>query len=309
MDNLERSSLAKLLGHGPIDKEKALRIARAFADALRRLHDGGVVHGALEPSCVILDQSGASLEHGACANRFTPYSAPEQAQGKSADVRTDIFAFGAIVYEMLSGRRPFTGKSDELRTAIQERDPAPLSGVPNGLARLVARCLMKAPAQRWQRVQSVQMELKMLGVIARRGEQSAEVREKGLHAALHNEIAQLEERLLARLSALDDVTSELKARLVGEIESLQSAHQAARELRAEVGALTRRIDETDQAHKGRLDGLESAVAAHSSSIESLGSAVTQSGDLIEDLVDALDTLERSLTGEQKTRAVTAVVSS
>jgi len=298
-------------------------MARALADALRRMHDSGVAHGALEPSCVISDASGVSIEHDGAEHRLTAYSAPEQAQGKGADTRSDIFGFGAILYEMLAGRRPFTGEGDELREAILNRQPAPLEGVSAGLARLVSRCLAKAPAQRWQRVQNIQMELKLLGVMARRSEQSVELREQGLHTLLRNEIAQLEERFAGRLSAIEGTASNLRSRFEEEAQNVEMANQAARDLRADVTALLQRMEGADRQRKSyeassveaaaeiavRLDGLDRALEAHNSSIESLGTAVTQSGDLIEGLVDALDSVERSLTGEQKKRTAMVALSS
>ena len=96
-----------------------------------------------------------------------PYMAPEQLQGHKIDARTDLFAFGALVYEMASGRRAFSGDSQaSLIAAILDRDPEPLSGsrpmVPPGLDRLVRKCLAKDPAARWQSASDVADELRWI---------------------------------------------------------------------------------------------------------------------------------------------------
>src|SRR2546425_8305910 len=95
------------------------------------------------------------------------YMAPEQIEGQEADARTDIFAFGAVVYEMLTGRKAFEGKSQaSLIAAILERDPAPLSGLqplaPTSLDRVVRKCLAKDPDQRWQTAKDLSDELKWI---------------------------------------------------------------------------------------------------------------------------------------------------
>ena len=96
-----------------------------------------------------------------------PYMAPEQLEGHSVDGRTDIFAFGAIVYEMTAGRRAFAGDSQaSLIAAILEREPEPISGdqplTPPGLERLVRKCLAKDPDARWQSASDIADELRWL---------------------------------------------------------------------------------------------------------------------------------------------------
>jgi uncharacterized coiled-coil protein SlyX len=321
MKELNGIPLNQRLAQGSMPAAEALETARAFADSLRRLHTSGAVHGALEPSCVILEGTGVSLLHRE-PGALTPYSAPEQIQGKAVDARSDIFAFGAILYEMLAGRKAFTGEGEELRAAIVEREPAPLAGVPDGVARLITRCLAKAPLQRWQRVQNLQMELKLLGVVTRREERDPESQERRLQEMVRGEIARMEERIAARLAAIEGVTSELRQRLANEGERLESATKAAQTLRSEIDALAELVTMVDGERKagaaavaeaaaavaGRLDGLDRTLAEHGSTIESLGTAVTQSDDLIEHLVDELDALERSLSGKHKTNGVMAALS-
>ncbi len=96
-----------------------------------------------------------------------PYMAPEQFDGRPIDARSDLFAFGALVYEMVAGRRPFEAKSQaSLIAAILDRDPEPLAtvqpSIPRGLDRLVRKCLAKDPEARWQSAVDVADELRWL---------------------------------------------------------------------------------------------------------------------------------------------------
>ena len=88
------------------------------------------------------------------------YMSPEQAEGKKADERTDVFAFGAVLYEMLSGRRAFRGDSPiAVLGAVMREEPPPLTGVPRDLVRLVTLCLRKDPARRLRNIEDVKIEL------------------------------------------------------------------------------------------------------------------------------------------------------
>src|SRR5439155_1259205 len=98
------------------------------------------------------------------------YMAPEQLEGKPTDARTDIFAYGALLYEMATGKRAFDGASRvSVMTAIMERDPAPVSSLPGGKGapppafdRVVQRCLAKDPDQRWQTARDLTLELQWI---------------------------------------------------------------------------------------------------------------------------------------------------
>jgi hypothetical protein len=305
MKDLNGTPLSERLGHGPVAPPETLEIARSLAEELRRLHASGVVHGALDPSCVILTGAGVSLLHRE-AHELTGYAAPEQVQGKAADARSDIFAFGAIVYEMLFGRKAAAGEGQE---------QAFPDGVAGGLGRVIHRCLAKAPEQRWQRVQNVQMELKLLGVMARREERDPESQERRWQEMLRQEIARVEKQFGAQLASVEGAASELRARLAEERERLEAANREAGVLRAEVAALTRRLETADAERQAgastmadRLNGVDRRLAEHGSSIESLGTAVTQSDDLIEHLVDELDAIERSVAGRDKNQTVVAALS-
>jgi serine/threonine-protein kinase len=180
--------------------ELSLLVATELADALAAAHRAGIVHRDLKPANVMLAKTGGARQGSAqvkvldfglakltvpamapapgaptSATMETqtspgiilgtlPYMAPEQLEARDVDHRADIFAFGAIVYEMLTGRRPFEGNSQaSVIAAILEHEPEPLSSIqpltPPALERVVARCLAKDPDQRWQSAQDLASEL------------------------------------------------------------------------------------------------------------------------------------------------------
>src|SRR5215467_7694286 len=99
-------TLEQRLSAGRLPAAEALHIAALVADQLRQLHDHGGAHGALTPAEILLG-AGVQLQSHSGTPRVTPYTAPELLEGHTADARTDIFSFGAIFYEMLTGRRAF----------------------------------------------------------------------------------------------------------------------------------------------------------------------------------------------------------
>jgi serine/threonine protein kinase len=128
-----------------------------IAGALDVAHRSGVVHRDLKPASIMLTKSGAKLQ----------YMAPEQFEGANADARTDIFALGVVLYEMVTGRRAFDGKTKtSLIAAIVGGTPRPLSELqpltPPALEHVIARCLEKAPEDRWQSAHDVAEELRWI---------------------------------------------------------------------------------------------------------------------------------------------------
>jgi Tol biopolymer transport system component len=197
MEYLEGESLAQRLGKGPLPLDQALRTASEIADALDKAHRQGIVHRDLKPGNVMLTKSGAKLldfglaklreagtaegigaesalptqerpltEEGKIVGTY-PYMAPEQLEGEKADARTDIFAFGAVLYEMLTGQRAFEGKSRaSLIAAILSSEPRPITELqpmtPPLLDRVVKRCLAKEPDERWQSAGDLEAELRWI---------------------------------------------------------------------------------------------------------------------------------------------------
>ena len=206
MEFLEGESLAERLKRGPLPLKEMIAIGCDIADALDRAHRAGIVHRDLKPGNIMLTKSGAKLLDFGLAKpavmgaslgsgstpllsaamtvtspspQYSPltrqgtlvgtvqYMSPEQIQGSEADARSDIFAFGAVLYEMATGKRPFDGKSQiKVASAILEDEPQPVSAVlktsPPALDRLVQACLAKNPDERFQSALDVKLELKWL---------------------------------------------------------------------------------------------------------------------------------------------------
>jgi serine/threonine-protein kinase len=176
MEHLEGETLAERLARGRLSLAEALQIGIEIASALDRAHRAGIVHRDLKPGNVMLTKDGAKLLDFGLAKRAaaTPtatgsteqapltgpgaivgtlqYMAPEQLNGEEADARTDVFALGAVLYEMVSGKRAFEGATQaSLIAAILEREPPSLSAIaPAALDEVVRSCLAKDRARRWQ---------------------------------------------------------------------------------------------------------------------------------------------------------------
>ena len=204
MEYLEGESLAERLRKGALPLKQALEYGIEITEALAAAHRAGIVHRDLKPGNVMLTEGGAKLLDfglakaaptlgGAAVSAMTPstptmtvaelssapkgltqrgtvlgtfqYMAPEVLQGAEADARSDVFSLGCVLYEMVTGRRAFEGKSQlSVLTGILEKDPEPVSRVqeasPKSLDHAVKGCLEKNPEERLQTAHDVKMQLK-----------------------------------------------------------------------------------------------------------------------------------------------------
>jgi Tol biopolymer transport system component len=194
MEYIEGETLAARLGKGPMPIDELLRTAIQIADALDQAHRQGLIHRDLKPGNIMLTREGAKLlDFGLAKSRAAAetsgltaaptaaspltaegtlvgtfqYMAPEQMEGSEADARSDIFAFGTVLYEMAAGKSAFEGKTQaSLIAAVLERKPEPLSKLqplaPPALERLIGTCLEKDPDVRRQTMHDVLLELKWI---------------------------------------------------------------------------------------------------------------------------------------------------
>ncbi|MGH9523018.1 MAG: protein kinase domain-containing protein, partial [Terriglobales bacterium] len=213
MEYLEGETLADRLRRGRLQLDQVFAVGMEIADALDKAHRQGVVHRDLKPGNIMLTKSGAKLmdfglakgtplamaassvgpltpstptmSMAALSSPVSPltqkgqvvgtfqYIAPEVLQGAEADARSDLFAFGCVLYEMTTGRQAFEGKSQlGVMTAILEKDPEPVrtaeKSAPEGFEQLVTTCLAKDPEQRFASAHDVMLELRWLQSAARR---------------------------------------------------------------------------------------------------------------------------------------------
>ena len=196
MPHLEGQTLAARLEKGPLPLDQALKIATEIADALDKAHRQGIIHRDLKPANIMLTKSGSKLldfglaklrpqagpvsmsgmtrmatrapetAHGTILGTVQ-YMAPEQVEGKDVDARTDIWALGAVMYEMVTGARPFSGDTAaSVIGAILKDQPPPITArqplAPHAFDHLVRVCLAKDPDQRWQSAADVGREVEWI---------------------------------------------------------------------------------------------------------------------------------------------------
>lgn len=194
MECLEGETLAIRLEKGPLPLEQVLKYGAQIAHALDRAHRAGIVHRDLKPGNIMLTETGAKLldfglakpnprlvsamaetvtshdtpvtEQGTISGTFQ-YMSPEQVEGKDVDGRSDIFSLGAVLYEMVTGKRAFEGKSQlSVASAVLEKEPPPIGTLkpmtPPALNRALKKCLTKSPEERWQSARDLASELEWI---------------------------------------------------------------------------------------------------------------------------------------------------
>lgn len=186
MEYLDGETLSARIKRGPLSSNEAIHFATAVASALGAAHKKGIIHRDLKPGNIMLTSSGAKLldfglakyDRPVAANEeaitaFTaearivgtlPYMSPEQLRAQDVDARGDIFAFGAVLYEMLTGKRAFERRSSsETVLAVDQEEPQPLrelvKDLPNELVVITQRCLRKQPEERYQCMSEIEREL------------------------------------------------------------------------------------------------------------------------------------------------------
>jgi serine/threonine protein kinase len=186
MEYIEGRTLDQIIPRKGMRLNEALKIAIQIADALSRAHAAGIIHRDLKPANILVDSHGqvkvldfglAKLTEVATDDRTVTmkteegailgtaaYMSPEQAEGRPVDARSDIFSFGAVLYEMVAGHRAFQGDSKmSTLTALLHQEPAPLGDdTPSDLRKLIARCLRKDPERRSRSMADVRLELEDL---------------------------------------------------------------------------------------------------------------------------------------------------
>ncbi len=162
---LDGELLSKRLARGRASADEALRLAVEIGVSLQKVHTNGHVHGQISPFCIVVTESGTRiLPPTPSAEDSAPYRAPEQFRGEDPDVRSDIFAYGALIYEIASGKRAFSGKGAELAQRIATQAIDGIEGdsaIYRTLEKVIAGCVAKDPQFRRQRVQNAVIELKL----------------------------------------------------------------------------------------------------------------------------------------------------
>jgi len=192
MEYLDGETLAARLRQGPSPVEEAIKVALEVSSALCAAHQKGIIHGDLKPGNLMLSETGTKLLDFGLASKsepvrsaeestlgFTgkrqilgtlPYMSPERLQGQAIDAHGDIFAFGAVLYEMLTGEKAFKKKSNaETIASIAQEEPKAIhklaKHVPKELERIAWRCLRKDARERYSSMADVQQELQDLGQV------------------------------------------------------------------------------------------------------------------------------------------------
>ena len=310
----------EVLQNAPLPVPVALSRALQLVDGLRIDHDSGHFYGTLDPAEILFPESGPAFL--SAADSPAVYAAPEVLEGRSADMRSDVFVFASLLYHLLTGRHPFAGQdAAETRRAVIEGQPAVIeslfedggpvpAGEYAGLVRLVMSCLSKNPGVRVQRMQLVYLELRLQVVSARRSGAALAARRVG--TVLREEIGRVEQALTAGLEErylslveLQHAAGEMQQRIQSVVEAQEALRSEIRQLEKGVAAVgetathvesdlaeaTRPTTAVEEALLAQIAVLEQQIQSQDQSIDALQTAVSQSEDLLERVVEALGSLE------------------
>jgi serine/threonine protein kinase len=265
--NLSMNDVQDLQVCQPLPTEEAIRYATSLAELLRRMHRDGVFYGCLEPKDIAWDNREIKLVQNDHPHSGA-YMAPEQVRGEASDTRSDIFAFGAILYELLSGRKAFPAQdTEELKRQILESTPKPLEGLPEGIASLLRGCLEKDRDFRLQRMSSILIELKLASATAKQAHSATEWREKVL--TLRSHVAEHDEKLAEQRCLQETAAAELR-KSIQRIEATLAAIQEA------IGVLQK----NSQLNTKAIDGLQVAAS--------------QTDEVVEHVVEAFGMMHKSM---------------
>jgi hypothetical protein len=313
-------SLDTLMARGPIPAAQALRHAVNIAAAMRSLHESGQTCGVLDPSRITLEAGQAIIGPG--EGDGTAYTAPERLAGARPNVRTDIYAFGALVYHMLSGRHPFPCDS-AAGAANTDPDcrPAPLDPpVPGDLAEfetVIFRCPEKSPDRRWQSMRLICIELRLLSAAAVRLQPAAAP--APAENRMREEVSRMEARIAASEQAVLDLREAMtenrdyfrtafefvEDRLRSQAVALDRLQTSARQtddvlerVAGSIAACDRAVAEarrgsegTAEAVSAAIEQVESRLKMQAESIETLQAIAGQTDSLLERVVESIDSLQ------------------
>jgi hypothetical protein len=318
------------MGMGRLPVAEALRISLHLADTLRQMHDLGHVCGQLTPEAIDLTDTGLHIRPApdGAAGAITAYTAPEVIDGQAPDAQADIFAFGAILSELVAGHPAIDA----------ECDTTPPLGIV-ALDKIVNACMVKDPATRVPRIQRVMLELKLAAVAARKAEASETLRREIAKGATRDNLQELEARLEARLMAQTEahelaieelrrahndsgeahrdelalLCSELVAtqerlaavtavpidqrindlisgRLLEVTSALKTLGQTTEALKRTMDEITRRSQQFEQRVTAELLDLSRNVKSNALAIEAGQKSQAQNEDLIEQVIETLESL-------------------
>src|SRR3954447_10779364 len=280
---LPGASLDSILEQSSLPAADALRYAPNLALALRSGHESGTVYRVLDPSRIYLSAHEAVIE---TASECNSCMAPEILGGGSPDARSDIFAFGALMYRLLTGRQPFASMPGaQAAHGLDEQVAAPLQWVRDGqldvasgnfpgLERVILQCLAWSPDRRWQSVRPICVELKLLVIAVNRRSPAANKARRSINELVRERVSHWEAPLMTRAAACEQTVRDLQGLILDTGERLSYAVAAMGE----------------------------QVRSQGQSIEAYRSTAGRTDDVLERLVESIEACNRAVLEMQRAGA-------